>query len=144
VSRGKDDEWRRLPQRDFNRIKKQRNMLRCHQVSEDRQSLKSSAVLDKHLGDITEALVLIHFERETPEHRFEARRYLERWLRDEEQTTREALDYWYGVILRGGEEERLNGALHVWRSLGMEVVHSILRSMNRAVAERSVPLASSQ
>lgn len=87
---------------------------------------------------------MIHFERETPEHRFEARRYLERWLRDEEQTTREALEFWYGVILRGGEDERLSGALHVWRSLGMEVVHSILRSMERAVESRTVLAASSQ
>jgi hypothetical protein len=141
---GKDDEWRRLPERDFNRIKKQRSTLAIHTRAPGAGGILPPKAVDKHLGDITEALVMIHFERETPEHRFEARRYLERWLRDEEQTTREALDYWYGVILRGGEEERLNGALHVWRSLGMEVVHSILRSLNRAVAERSVPLASSQ
>jgi hypothetical protein len=100
--------------------------------------------LDKHLGDIAEALVQIHFEREVPAYRFATRKMLEGRLREEGVTGPEQLDAWYGIVLTGGEDERLASWLHIWKAVGLEGIHSMLRSLDRLVENRVSPIASSQ
>jgi hypothetical protein len=126
----------RLPMRDFNRMVRQRRRLQnMHFVPSH---------LDKHLGDIAEALVQIHFEREVPAYRFATRKMLEGRLREEGVTGPEQLDAWYGIVLTGGEDERLASWLHIWKAVGLEGIHSMLRSLDRLVENRVSPIASSQ
>lgn len=100
--------------------------------------------LSKHLGDITEALVLIHLGWEAPAYRFETRRQMEAWFRQQEWTSVDDLDAWYGIILEGGQDERVIGWLAAWKAVGAARVHGLLSSLDRIVANRMVPLASSQ
>jgi hypothetical protein len=131
----------RLPMRDFNRIRRQKKSLMQDGRWKDGLSPKH---LDKHLGDIAEALVQIHFEREVPAYRFATRKMLEGRLREEGVTGPEQLDAWYGIVLTGGEDERLASWLHIWKAVGLEGIHSMLRSLDRLVENRVSPIASSQ
>ena len=104
----------------------------------------SAREVERHIGDIAEALVMIHFPHEVTGYRFKTREMLEQRLVDEGVGSPETLDEWYGIVLRGGEDERLASWLHIWRSVGLEGIHSMIRSVERAVVGRVAPIASSQ
>lgn len=125
-----------LSNRDVRRLKGQRQALRT--TTSHAGCGLSQRDSDRHLGDITEALVLIHCGDEAPGYRFETRRQMEAWFRKEGWVTPDDLDAWYGIVLEGGNDERINGWLAAWKAVGLARVHALLQSLNQVVARKLV------
>jgi len=92
--------------------------------------------VDEHLDWISLWLTQQRFADQPKPFRKRMAAQIERWLRDEGDTTPERLGYWYDVILNdGGHEDFLDVALDVWAAIDRAAVQSILLSCDRILRE---------